>query len=145
MKKLILLVTAAAAFALLAMPGAALAKRGDRNHDGIPDKWEKKFHLRGKGVAKADPDKDGLNNLAEFRSDTNPLKADSNANGVPDLRVLDKYAARMGGASNHRMRLDDGVLIKDNHVAVCGGVAEAVRRAKAGAGPTAREHAWRGL
>jgi len=49
---------------------------------------------------------------------------------VPGLRVLDKYAARMGGAENHRMRLDDGVLIKDNHVAVCGGVAEAVRRAK---------------
>ena len=39
----------------------------------------------------------------------------------------------MGGAHNHRMRLDDGVLIKDNHVAVCGGVAEAVRRAKAAA------------
>jgi nicotinate-nucleotide pyrophosphorylase (carboxylating) len=37
----------------------------------------------------------------------------------------------MGGAHNHRMRLDDGVLIKDNHVAACGGVAEAVRRAKA--------------
>jgi nicotinate-nucleotide pyrophosphorylase (carboxylating) len=50
---------------------------------------------------------------------------------IPGLRVLDKYAARMGGARNHRMRLDDGVLIKDNHVAVCGGVAEAVRRAKA--------------
>src|SRR5206468_10146046 len=50
---------------------------------------------------------------------------------IPGLRVLDKYAARMGGAHNHRMRLDDGVLIKDNHVAVCGGVAEAVRRAKA--------------
>jgi nicotinate-nucleotide pyrophosphorylase (carboxylating) len=50
---------------------------------------------------------------------------------IPGLRVLDKYAARMGGAQNHRMRLDDGVLIKDNHVAVCGGVAEAVRRAKA--------------
>jgi nicotinate-nucleotide pyrophosphorylase (carboxylating) len=50
---------------------------------------------------------------------------------LPGLRVLDKYAARMGGAQNHRMRLDDGVLIKDNHVAVCGGVAEAVRRAKA--------------
>ena len=49
---------------------------------------------------------------------------------LPGLRVLDKYAARMGGAENHRMRLDDGVLIKDNHVAVCGGVAEAVRRAK---------------
>ena len=49
---------------------------------------------------------------------------------VPGLRLLEKYAARMGGAQNHRMRLDDGVLIKDNHVAVCGGVAEAVRRAK---------------
>jgi nicotinate-nucleotide pyrophosphorylase (carboxylating) len=50
---------------------------------------------------------------------------------IPGLRVLEKYATRMGGASNHRMRLDDGVLIKDNHVALCGGVAEAVRRAKA--------------
>jgi len=50
---------------------------------------------------------------------------------IPGLRILDKYAARMGGAHNHRMRLDDGVLIKDNHVAVCGGVAEAVRAAKA--------------
>jgi nicotinate-nucleotide pyrophosphorylase (carboxylating) len=49
---------------------------------------------------------------------------------LPGLRVLDKYAARMGGAHNHRMRLDDGILIKDNHVAACGGVAEAVRRAK---------------
>jgi nicotinate-nucleotide pyrophosphorylase (carboxylating) len=50
---------------------------------------------------------------------------------IPGLRVLEKFAVRMGGAQNHRMRLDDGVLIKDNHVAVCGCVAEAVRRAKA--------------
>ena len=50
---------------------------------------------------------------------------------IPGLRVLEKFASRMGGSQNHRMRLDDGVLIKDNHVAVCGGVAEAVRRAKA--------------
>jgi nicotinate-nucleotide pyrophosphorylase (carboxylating) len=49
---------------------------------------------------------------------------------IPGLRLLEKYAVRMGGAQNHRMRLDDGVLIKDNHVAVCGGVAEAVSRAK---------------
>ena len=49
---------------------------------------------------------------------------------IPGLRMLEKYAARMGGAQNHRMRLDDGVLIKDNHVAVCGGIAEAVRRAR---------------
>lgn len=50
---------------------------------------------------------------------------------VPGLRRLAKYATRMGGATNHRMRLDDAVLIKDNHVAVAGGVAEAVRRARA--------------
>ena len=50
---------------------------------------------------------------------------------IPGLRVLEKYAARMGGAENHRMRLDDGLLIKDNHVAVAGGVAKAVQAAKA--------------
>jgi nicotinate-nucleotide pyrophosphorylase (carboxylating) len=50
---------------------------------------------------------------------------------IPGLRVLEKFGALMGGAHNHRMRLDDGVLIKDNHVAVCGGVTEAVRAAKA--------------
>lgn len=50
---------------------------------------------------------------------------------IPGLRTLEKYAARMGGAQNHRMRLDDGLLIKDNHVAVAGGVGAAVRAAKA--------------
>ena len=50
---------------------------------------------------------------------------------IPGLRLLDKYAARMGGAQNHRMRLDDGVLIKDNHVAVCGGVEAAIKAAVA--------------
>jgi len=50
---------------------------------------------------------------------------------IPGLRQLEKYAARMGGAQNHRMRLDDGVLIKDNHVAVAGGVGAAVSAAKA--------------
>jgi nicotinate-nucleotide pyrophosphorylase (carboxylating) len=50
---------------------------------------------------------------------------------IPGLRALEKYAARMGGAQNHRMRLDDGVLIKDNHVAVAGGVAAAVEAARA--------------
>jgi nicotinate-nucleotide pyrophosphorylase (carboxylating) len=50
---------------------------------------------------------------------------------IPGLRVLEKYATRMGGATNHRMRLDDAAMIKDNHVTVAGGVAEAVRRAVA--------------
>ena len=46
---------------------------------------------------------------------------------IPGLRGLSKYAVRVGGGTNHRMRLDDGVLIKDNHIAVAGGVSEAVR------------------
>jgi len=50
---------------------------------------------------------------------------------LPGLRVLEKYATRTGGAQNHRMRLDDAAMIKDNHVAVAGGVEEAVRRAVA--------------
>lgn len=50
---------------------------------------------------------------------------------IPGLRLLEKYATRMGGAQNHRMGLWDSAMIKDNHVAVAGGVAEAVRRAVA--------------
>lgn len=50
---------------------------------------------------------------------------------IPGLRLAAKYATRLGGAQNHRMGLYDGILIKDNHIAVCGSVQEAVRRAKA--------------
>ncbi|RVT94961.1 carboxylating nicotinate-nucleotide diphosphorylase [Sphingomonas crocodyli] len=50
---------------------------------------------------------------------------------IPGLRVLEKYAVRMGGGTNHRMRLDDAAMIKDNHVAVAGDIGEAVRRAVA--------------
>jgi nicotinate-nucleotide pyrophosphorylase (carboxylating) len=49
---------------------------------------------------------------------------------IPGLRVIEKYATRMGGATNHRMGLWDAAMIKDNHVAVAGNVAEAVGRAK---------------
>jgi nicotinate-nucleotide pyrophosphorylase (carboxylating) len=50
---------------------------------------------------------------------------------IPGLRALEKYATRMGGATNHRMGLWDAAMIKDNHVAVAGGVGPAVARAKA--------------
>ena len=50
---------------------------------------------------------------------------------IPGLRVLEKYATRQGGATNHRMGLWDAAMIKDNHVAVAGSVEEAVRRAAA--------------
>ena len=50
---------------------------------------------------------------------------------TPTLRALEKYAVRAGGGCNHRLGLDDGILIKDNHVRLAGGVAEAVKRMKA--------------
>jgi len=49
---------------------------------------------------------------------------------TPGWRVLEKYAVRMGGAHNHRMGLYDGVLIKDNHIAVSGGIANAVKKVR---------------
>lgn len=49
---------------------------------------------------------------------------------LPGFRLLDKYAVTRGGGTNHRMGLDDGVLIKDNHISVCGGVGPAVRQAR---------------
>lgn len=53
---------------------------------------------------------------------------------TPLLRTLEKHAVRLGGGSNHRFGLDDAILIKDNHIAVAGSAAEAVRRARAAAG-----------
>jgi nicotinate-nucleotide pyrophosphorylase (carboxylating) len=53
---------------------------------------------------------------------------------TPGLRMLQKYAVRVGGGYNHRMGLDDGVLIKDNHIAIAGSVTEAIRLAREGAG-----------
>jgi nicotinate-nucleotide pyrophosphorylase (carboxylating) len=53
---------------------------------------------------------------------------------LPGMRTFEKYAVRCGGGVNHRFGLDDAILIKDNHIAVVGGVAEAVRRARAAVG-----------
>ncbi len=53
---------------------------------------------------------------------------------TPGLRIFEKYAVRCGGGINHRFGLDDAVLIKDNHIAVAGGIAPALRAAKASAG-----------
>lgn len=52
---------------------------------------------------------------------------------TPGLRVLEKYAVRVGGGSNHRFNLADGILIKDNHIAVSGGIINAVKNARASA------------
>src|SRR3954454_11346701 len=85
MKKLKLLLFGVALAALLAVPGAAMAKSRDRDHDQLPDKWEHKFHLSTHHKSgKGDPDKDGLNNRGEFRSHTNPRKADTDRDGIDD-------------------------------------------------------------
>jgi nicotinate-nucleotide pyrophosphorylase (carboxylating) len=55
---------------------------------------------------------------------------------LPSLRALQKHAVRCGGGFNHRYGLDDAILIKDNHIAICGGVEKAMERAKANVGHT---------
>lgn len=63
-----------------------------------------------------------------------PAKVCCTRKTIPGLRALEKYAVRMGGGSSHRYGLDDAILIKDNHIAVAGGVAPAIRAARAFAG-----------
>lgn len=77
---------ALAAIAALALPGLAAAKRhGDRNHDGIPDRWEKRHHLSlTVNQAGRDQDGDQLPNRGEFLAGDNPRNADSNGDGIPD-------------------------------------------------------------
>lgn len=60
---------------------------------------------------------------------TNTRVADTRKT-TPGMRVMQKYAVRQGGGANHRMGLDSGVLIKDNHIAACGGIATAVARVR---------------
>lgn len=57
---------------------------------------------------------------------------------LPGLRALQKYAVTVGGGKNHRLGLDDAVLLKDNHIAACGSLTEAVRRVRAGIGHTVK-------
>jgi hypothetical protein len=77
------LAMALGALALLALPSLAAAR--DRNHDGIPDRWEKRHHLSlHVNQAKRDQDHDHLNNLGEFKAGDNPRNPDTNDNGVMD-------------------------------------------------------------
>ena len=78
-----------------------------------------------------------LSGVATFvRAHVNELKGKNSRlvdtrKTTPGWRVLEKYAVRVGGAHNHRMGLYDGVLIKDNHIAACGGIKKAVDRIRA--------------
>ena len=70
-----------------------------------------------------------------------PARITDTRKTTPGLRALEKYAVRCGGGVNHRFGLDDAILIKDNHVAACGGVAKAIERARAAAGHLVRVEA----
>jgi len=59
-----------------------------------------------------------------------PVRITDTRKTTPGLRVLEKYAVRAGGGTNHRFNLADGVLIKDNHIAACGSIKEAVARVR---------------
>jgi nicotinate-nucleotide pyrophosphorylase (carboxylating) len=63
-----------------------------------------------------------------------PTRVAATRKTTPGLRALEKYAVRVGGGESHRFGLDDAVLVKDNHVALAGGIAPAVRRVRESAG-----------
>jgi hypothetical protein len=99
MTKLRILLTALAALALLALPSAASAKRHDSDRDGMPNRWEKKFHLNvHRNDARKDRDHDGLVNRAEFRNHTNPNRADTDRDGLDDGDEV---------RTDHNPRMDD--------------------------------------
>jgi len=80
-----LLLLVALGLLALALPGAAGAKTRDRNHDRIPDRWEKRHHLStGVNQARRDQDRDHLRNRGEFLAGTNPHDRDSDDDGIPD-------------------------------------------------------------
>ncbi len=99
------------------------------------------MRLKGKGRAMLTAERSALNtvqHLTGIASMTNEYVRKIVGTGctlldtrktIPGLRVLEKYATRMGGAQNHRMGLWDAAMIKDNHVAVAGNITEAVKRA----------------
>ena len=131
----------AEAFFRVADPAVAvehLARDGDRVSAGTP-----LLRLTGNARALLAAERSALNTVQHLSgiatltrayvdavADTGAVVLDTRKT-LPGLRSLEKYATRMGGATNHRLRLDDGVLIKDNHVAVAGGVDAAVRAAVA--------------
>lgn len=116
----------------------SLVRDGDRVAPGTP-----LMRITGNGRALLTAERSALNTVqhlsgiatmarqyVDAMGDTKAVLLDTRKT-IPGLRVLEKYATRMGGATNHRMGLWDAAMIKDNHVAIAGGVGPAVARAKA--------------
>ena len=108
----------------LLAPGAVIARiRGKGRAILTGERTALNFLQRLAGIASATAD------LVKIIEGTGASLVDTRKT-TPGLRLLEKYAVRIGGGSNHRLGLDDGVLIKDNHIKAAGGIAEAVKRAK---------------
>jgi hypothetical protein len=98
----LILVAALGVLAMLALPAVAAAKHRDRNHDGIPDRWEKRHHLSLKvNQAHRNQDHEGLNNLEEFEHGTNPQKADTDGDGLTDSQEVEVGDDPRSADSNH--------------------------------------------
>lgn len=138
---------AEAAFRLLdpAIRFEALAADGDRVGPGVTI-----ARISGPARAMLSAERVALNflmhlsGIASYTARFADLIADTGARvcctrkTIPGLRALEKYAVRCGGGSSHRYGLDDAILIKDNHIAIAGGVAQAIRAAKGFAGHLVR-------
>lgn len=89
-KLAVALAAALGLIALLALPSLAAAKAKDRNHDGIPDRWEKRHHLSLRvNQAHRNQDHEGLDNLEEFEHGTNPRAADTDHDGLTDSQEVE--------------------------------------------------------
>jgi nicotinate-nucleotide pyrophosphorylase (carboxylating) len=106
------------------VPGSVIARiRGKGRAVLTGERTALNFLQRLSGVATATAD------LVKILEGTGAHLVDTRKT-TPGLRLLEKYAVRIGGGCNHRLGLDDGVLIKDNHIKAAGGITEAVRCAK---------------
>lgn len=106
------------------VPGSVIARiRGKGRAVLTGERTALNFLQRLSGVATATAD------LVKILEGTGVHLVDTRKT-TPGLRLLEKYAVRIGGGCNHRLGLDDGVLIKDNHIKAAGGITEAVRCAK---------------
>jgi nicotinate-nucleotide pyrophosphorylase (carboxylating) len=116
--------------------------RNDRNDGDLCAPGEVLSTLRGSAASLLTAERTALNFLQRLSGIATLTRRFVDAAGgritildtrktTPTLRTLEKYAVRAGGAMNHRGGLDDGILIKDNHVRLAGGIEEAIRRMKA--------------
>ena len=98
----VLLIAVLGVVAVLALPAIASAKAPDRNHDGIPDRWEKRHHLSLRvDQAQRNQDGEGLDNGEEFEAGTNPREADTDEDGTSDAQEVESGDDPLSSDDSH--------------------------------------------